>query len=146
MTTDTMQLTTFWVSTNLCGVDVRHVQEILHFQKITPVALVPDYVRGLMNLRGNIITVLDLRRLFGLPPLTDETTGMNLVVQSADEAICLSVDRMHTIVEVQPDQLLPPPGTVQGVIARYIQHVCQVGDDLVMVLDLEAILRLQGDE
>jgi purine-binding chemotaxis protein CheW len=146
MTTDILQLTTFLVGTNLCGINVRHVQEILHAQKITPVALVPEYVRGLMNLRGNILTVLDLRRLFGLPPLPDETTGMHVVVQLAEEAISLFVDRMHTIVEAQPDQLLPPPGTAQGVIARYIQHVCQVNDDLVMVLDLEAILRLQENE
>lgn len=146
MTTETIQFTTFWVGANLCGVNVLHVQEILHYQNIMPVALVPEYVRGLMNLRGNLVTVLDLRRLFGLPPLTDETTGMYLVVQMGGGAIGLGVDRMHTIIEVQPDQLLPPPGTVQGVIARYIQNVCQVDDNLVLLLDLEAVLDLRKNE
>ena len=146
MTADIMQFTTFLVGANVCSVNVLQVQEILHYQKITPVAMTPEYVRGLMNLCGNIVTVLDLRRLFGLPPLTDETTGMHLVVQPADEAISLFVDRTHTIVEVQPDQLLPPPGTVQGVIARYLRGVCQVDDDLILLLALEAVLGLRENE
>lgn len=143
MNTDILQLTTFWVDTNLCGVKVLDVQEILHYRKITPVALVPEHVRGLMNLRGDIVTVLDLRRMFGLPPLADETTSMNLVVQTADEAVSLFVDRMATIVEVTADQLLPPPDTIQNALAGYLSAVCQVHDDLLLILDLEAILRLQ---
>lgn len=143
MNTALIQLTTFWVDTNLCGVKALDVQEILHYRKITPVALVPEHVRGLMNLRGDIVTVLDLRRLFELPPLADETTGMYVVVETEDEAIGLGVDRMATIVEVTDDQLLPPPDTIQNALARYIQSVCQVNEELLLILDLEAILRLQ---
>ena len=143
MNTELMQCTTFWLGANLCAVNVLDVQEILHEQKMTPVALTPDYVRGLMNLRGNIITVIDLRRLFGLPPLLDETTGMHLVVQTAGEAISLFVDRMSTIVEVAADQLLPPPDTAQGAIAKFIKAVSRVDDHLMMLLDLDAVLDLQ---
>ncbi len=63
-----MQFTTFYVGDDLFGVNTKQVQEILHYQTITPVSLVSEYVRGLLNLRGQIVTVIDLRNLFGLPP------------------------------------------------------------------------------
>ena len=143
MNAELMQCMTFWVGANLCAVNALDVQEILHYQKITPVALTPEYVRGLMNLRGNILTVIDLRRLFGLPSLPDETTGMHLVVQAEGEAISFFVDRMDTIVEVAAEQLLPPPDTAQSAIARYIASVSRVDDHLMMLLNLETVLDIQ---
>lgn len=140
---DTVQFTTFYLGEDLFGVNTKQVQEILHYQKITPVSLVPEYVRGLINLRGQIVTVIDLRSLFGLPTVEDERSRMHLVVQVEEEPICLFVDRMNTIVSVQVDQLLPPPGAVQDVTARYIREVCQIEDDLLMILDLEQVLHLQ---
>lgn len=109
-------------------------------QKITPISLVPDYVRGLLNLRRQIVTVLDLRSLFGLPPVEDESFRMFIVVQEEQEEICLFVDRMHTIVDVRSEQLFPPPGRVQDAVAHYIREVCQLDDDLLLVLDLERVL------
>ncbi|GAK52729.1 CheW protein [Candidatus Moduliflexus flocculans] len=143
MNAELMQYMTFWVGANLCAVNALDVQEILHYQKITPVALTPEYVRGLMNLRGNILTVIDLRRLFGLPSLPDETTGMHLVVQAEGEAISFFVDRMDTIVEIVAEQLLPPPDTAQSAIARYIASVSRVDDHLMMLLNLETVLDIQ---
>lgn len=143
MNAELMQCMTFWVGANLCAVNALDVQEILHYQKITPVALTPEYVRGLMNLRGNILTVIDLRRLFGLPSLPDETTGMHLVVQADGEAISFFVDRMDTIVEIVAEQLLPPPDTAQSAIARYIASVSRVDDHLMMLLNLETVLDIQ---
>ncbi len=140
---ETLQFTSFYVGDNLLGVNAKQVQEVLHYQKITPVSLVSNYVRGLLNLRGQIVTVLDLRILFGLPPVEDESFRMFIVVQEEQEAICLFVDRMHTIVDVRGDQLFPPPGRVQDAIARYIQDVCQLDDDLLLVLDLERVLQMQ---
>jgi purine-binding chemotaxis protein CheW len=139
---ETLQFTTFYVGEDLFGVNTKQVQEILHYQKITPVSLVPEYVRGLINLRGQIVTVIDLRYLFELPMLEDETNRMHLVVRAEEEPICLFVDRMNTIVSVQADQLLPPPGTDQSATANYIREVCQIDDDLLMVLDLEQVLSL----
>jgi purine-binding chemotaxis protein CheW len=141
-----MQFTTFYVGDDLFGVDTKQVQEILHYQKITPVSLVSEYVRGLLNLRGQIVTVIDLRNLFGLSPVDDETFRMFLVVKADEEPICLLVDQMHTIVNVQSDQLLPPPGSVQNVTAKYIRKVCQVEDDLLLILDLERVMELQEQQ
>ena len=140
----TLQFTTFHIGDDLFGVNTKQVQEILHYQAITPVSLVPEHVRGLLNLRGQIVTVIDLRNLFGLPHVDDETFRMFLVVQVEEESICLLVDSMHTIVSVQNDQLLPPPGSVEDLTARYIREVCQVDDDdLLLILDLERVLDLQ---
>ena len=138
---ETLQFTSFYVGDSLLGVNAKQVQEVLHYQKITPVSLMPDYVRGLLNLRGQIVTVLDLRSLFGFPPIKNESFRMFIVVQEAHEAICLFVDRMHTIVDVQPDCLCPPPGRVQDTIARYVGDVCQLDDELLLILDLEQVLQ-----
>lgn len=143
---ETLQFTTFYVGDDLFGVNTKQVQEILHYQKITPVSLVPEYVCGLLNLRGQIVTVIDLRNILGLPSVDDETLRMFLVVQVADEPICLLVDQMYTIVNIQADQLLPPPGSIQDVTASYIRKVCQLDDDLLLILNLERVLHLQEQE
>ncbi len=139
-----LQLTTFYVGDDLFGVNTKQVQEILHYQTITPVSLVSKSVRGLLNLRGQIVTVIDLRTLFDLPAVDDETFRMFLVVHVDDEPICLLVDRMHTIVGIQPDLLLPPPGSIENVTARYVQKVCQVDDEVLLIVNLERVLELEG--
>lgn len=136
MTRDMQQITTFRVADGLFGIDALHVQEIMPYQKITAVPLAPDFIRGLINLRGEIVTVLDLRRRLGFEPFADETEASNLVITSSYGEISLLVDAIHDIVEVPSDKLLPPPGTVQGVARHYIHSVCQLQDDLLMVLDI----------
>ena len=130
------QIATFHVADGLFGVDALHVQEIMPYQKITRVPLAPDYIRGLMNLRGEIVTVLDLRRRLGFEPLADETGASNLVITSAYGEMSLLVDRIHNIVDVPREKLLPPPGTVKGIARQYIRAVCQLQDELLMVLDI----------
>jgi len=139
----TLQFTTFHIGDDLFGVNTKQVQEILHYQAITPVSLVSKSVRGLLNLRGQIVTVIDLRTLFDLPAVADETFRMFLVAHVDDEPICLLVDHMHTIVSVSSDHLLPPPGSVENVTARYVHNVCQVDEDVLLILDLAQVLELE---
>lgn len=137
-----VQLTTFRLTDELFGVDALHVQEILTYQEISPVPLAPDYVKGLINLRGQIVTVLDLRQRLGFEPLEDESTGMNLIVQSEEGPMSLLVDTIGNVLDIPAEQLVPPPGTVRGVAVQYIQAVCQLEDELLIVLDVDSILQL----
>ena len=143
MTGEIQQITTFRVADELFGVDALHVQEIMPYQKITDVPLAPDYIRGLINLRGQIVTVLDLRRRLGFDPLEDETEGSNLVITTSRGEMSILVDDIQNIVDVRRDKLLPPPGTVKGIAREYIQSVCQLQDELLIVLDLA---RAVGDD
>jgi purine-binding chemotaxis protein CheW len=137
-----IQLATFFLHDELFGVDALHVQEILTYQEITSVPLAPEYVRGLINLRGQIVTVIDLRRRLGFEQLEDTQTGMNLIVNSPEGLMSLLVDQIGNVLDLQRDHLKPPPGTIRGVAVHYIQAVCQLEDELLLVLDLESILQL----
>jgi purine-binding chemotaxis protein CheW len=139
---DLIQLATFFLGDELFGVDALRVQEIMTYQEITDVPLAPDYVRGLINLRGQIVTVIDLRRRLGFEKLENETTGMNLIVNSDEGLMSLLVDKIGNVLDVHADHLKPPPGTIRGIAVQYIQAVYQLEDELLIVLDLESILQL----
>ncbi len=140
--TSVLQFSTFRLADELFGVEALHVQEILPYQKIAPVPLAPEYIKGLINLRGQIVTVLDLRRRLGFQALDDETTGANVIVKVNGGLMSLFVDQIENIFEMHPERLQPPPGTVGGVAARYIRNVCQLEDNLLIILDLESILHV----
>ena len=139
---DIVQLATFFLEDELFGVNTLHVQEILTYQEITSVPLAPDYVRGLINLRGQIVTVIDLRCRLGFEKLEDERTSMNLIVNSDEGLMSLLVDNIGNVLDIPVARLLPPPGTIRGVAVHYIQEVCQLEDELLIVLDLQSILQL----
>ncbi len=139
---DMLQLATFFLGGELFGVNTLHVQEILTYQEITAVPLAPDYVRGLINLRGQIVTVIDLRCRLGFEKLPDEKTSMNLIVNSDEGLMSLLVDNIGNVLDIPAARLVPPPGTIRGVAVHYIQDVCQLEDELLIVLDLQSILQL----
>lgn len=140
--TDLVQLATFFLGDELFGVNTQFVQEILTYQEITPVPLAPDYVRGLINLRGQIVTVIDLRCRLGFEKLPEEKTSMNLIVNSDEGLMSLLVDNIGNVLDISEGRLLQPPGTIRGVAVHYIQKVCQLEDELLIVLDLQSILQL----
>jgi purine-binding chemotaxis protein CheW len=137
-----IQLATFFLHGELFGVDALHVQEILTYQEITSVPLAPEYVKGLINLRGQIVTVIDLRRRLGFEQSEDESAGMNLIVNSNEGLMSLLVDQIGNVLDVKRDHAKPPPGTIRGIATHYIQAVCQLQDDLLIMLDLDSILQL----
>ena len=137
-----VQLSTFYLENELFGIDALHVQEILTYQEITPVPLAPDYVKGLINLRGQIVTVIDLRCRLGFESLDDETKGMNLIVQTDEGLMSVFVDQIGNVLDLRADRLKPAPGTIRGVAVHYIQAVCQLEEDLLIVLDIDSVLQL----
>jgi len=142
---DMVQLATFFLGGELFGINALHVQEILAYQEITTVPLAPKYVRGLINLRGQIVAMIDLRRRLGFEQLAEEPTGMNLIVNSDEGPMGLLVDQIGNVVDIQGDRLKSPPGTIRGVAVHYIQAICQLEEELLIVLDLDSILQL-GDQ
>src|SRR5687768_13347876 len=106
------QLCTFYLDGLLFGVDVRRVQEVILHHEMTRVPLAPPVVRGLMNLRGHIVTALDMRRRLDLSELPAGQLPINVVLRSDDNPISLLVDRIGDVVEVTEERFDPTPETV----------------------------------
>ncbi len=131
------QLCTFYLEGLYLGVDVREVQEVIRYQEMTRVPLAPGVVSGLINLRGQIVTAIDLRRRLGLPDRPADTLPMNVVVRGDDGAISLLVDEIGDVVEVDDDTFERAPETLQGVARELIRGVYKREGELLCVLDTD---------
>ena len=139
-TTAELQFATFYVGHMLLGVDIRVVQEINRQSEITQVPHAPEYVRGVINLRGDVATVVDLRTILGLPKSDSSRQTRNLIVHHRGEAIGLLVDRISDILTIDEDQISPPPTNVDGVDGRLMSGVCTLDSAIVVLLDIDQVL------
>lgn len=136
------QFCTFYLNDLYFGVEVMNVQEVLRYQQMTPVPLAPPTVRGLINLRGQIVTALDLRRRLELPPRGTEELPMNVVVRSDDGAVSLLVDEIGDVIEVSEDIFESPPESLQGVARELVTGVYKLQEELLLVLDTQRTVTL----
>jgi purine-binding chemotaxis protein CheW len=136
------QLCTFYVADLYMGVSVLDVQEVLNSRPMSSVPLTADCVRGLINLRGQIVTAIDLRRRMGLPDFADEQAWMNLVVRGREGVASLLVDRMGDVVEVLDEDFEPLPGSVEGRFRELMRGVYKLDGRLLLLLDIEKALHV----
>jgi purine-binding chemotaxis protein CheW len=138
--TETLQLATFYVADMCLALDIGLIQEIIRDVKVTPVPHAPLQVRGVINLRGEVTTVIDLRQALGLLPLDVTSNTQTLIVRSQGESIGLIVDRVGDICAVDVASIVPPPPNLDSVDGRFFQGVCQRKTEIILVLDLEEAL------
>jgi purine-binding chemotaxis protein CheW len=131
------QFCTFYLDKLLFGVEVGKVQEVIRYQEMTPVPLAPPVVSGLINLRGQIVTALDLRRRLDMPEREAEKLPLNVVVRTGEEAVSLLVDEIGDVLEVDDDTFEAPPETLQGEARELIRGVYKLKDRLLLMLDTE---------
>jgi purine-binding chemotaxis protein CheW len=136
------QFCTFFLDGLRFGVDVQKVQEVVPYQEMTRVPLAPPTVRGLLNLRGQIVTGIDLRRRLELEPGPAANLPMNLVLRGEDNPVSFLVDQIGEVIEVQADACERPPDTLQGRVRELIQGVYPLADELLLVLDTTKTLDL----
>ena len=133
------QYCTFRLGQYHCGIDVLAVHEILHHQPMTRVPLAPPVVKGLINLRGQIITALDMRVRLGFPARADGKPSVNIVVGyasgSEEATAALLVDEIGDVVEIDPASCETPPDTVRGAIRVLILAVSKREQGLLLILD-----------
>ena len=133
----TQQFCTFYLDKLMFGVELEKVQEVIRFLEITEIPLAPRVVSGLMNLRGQIITGIDLRRRLDLPDRPEETPPMNVVIRAADGAVSLLVDEIGDVVEVTEESFERPPETLQGKVRDVLLGVHKLERHLLHVLNTE---------
>ena len=134
----TQQFCTFFLDGLVFGVQVEQVREVIRYQEMTRVPLLPPVVRGLINLRGQIITAIDLRRRLGMVDLPKGELPLNVVVRTEDGAISLLVDEIGDVIEVQDDTFEPPPETLQGPTREVVRGIHKLPGKLLLVLDIES--------
>ncbi|MCK4176683.1 chemotaxis protein CheW [Aciditerrimonas ferrireducens] len=140
------QVCTFEVAGHLFGLPVTEVQEVIRHQEVTRVPLAPAAVEGLVNLRGNVVTVVDARRQFGFPPEPPGEEAVDIVVRSAGGLVSLAVDRIGDVLTVDPAQREPVPATVHGRLRRLVRSVSQLPQGLLLHLDLEAAVEVTPED
>jgi purine-binding chemotaxis protein CheW len=131
------QFCTFYVDRQFFGVPVQQVQEVIRYQEMTRVPLVPHVIRGLINLRGQIVVAIDLRRRLNAPERPEEQLPMNVVVRTPDGALSLLVDEIGDVLEVQEETFERPPETLQGIARELVSGVHKLPSGLLLILDTE---------
>jgi purine-binding chemotaxis protein CheW len=135
---------TFHAGDLFLGIEVEQIQEVLQDAVISAVPKAPPAIRGLINLRGQIVTAVDLRTRFGLPERGVEDSSTILVFDGADELLGLVVDRVGDVVEVEDDRFEEPPDTLRSDSRPLIRGAYKLEDRLLLVLDADHAFDLKG--
>jgi purine-binding chemotaxis protein CheW len=134
------QFSTFWVDERLYGVNIQMVQEITKSMNVTDVPLAPNYIKGLINLRGQIATAVGLKELFELPTTVTENGKINVVCKSDSYLISLVVDEVGDVLELEDQQFEMTPETVSPKVSRFMTGVYKLPNNLLSVIDIKKII------
>jgi purine-binding chemotaxis protein CheW len=138
------QFCTFFLDGLRFGVDVHKVQEVVPYQEMTRVPLAPPTIRGLLNLRGQIVTGIDLRRRLELPERAADCLPMNVVLRGEDSPVSFLVDEIGEVIEVSAETRELPPDTLRGQVRELIQEVYPLPEELLLILDTAKTLDLNA--
>lgn len=134
------QWVTFRLGDETYGIDVLQVQEVLRVTEISPVPGAPSYVLGIINLRGNVVTVIDGRARFGLPPKESDDQSRIVVVDADDKVVGLLVDSVSEVAYVSGSAIESAPNVGTDENSRFVSGVCNRDNELLILIDLERLL------
>ncbi|MDD4583837.1 MAG: chemotaxis protein CheW [Eubacteriales bacterium] len=132
---------TFALDTEIFGVEIKYVREIFGLQPITKVPEVPEYIKGIINLRGKIIPLIDVRLKFGKEAIEYDDRTCIIVIEINDVSIGLIVDNVVEVVTIGDEDIAEPPANKTGFENRYIKGIGKVGDQVQLLLDCEKLLK-----
>lgn len=136
------QLVVFGLANEQYGVDIGRVQEIIRMQAITEVPRAPQFVEGVINLRGGIIPVIDLRKRFGMGHDEHDQDTRIVVVEINGQRVGLVVDRVSEVLRVPKEDIEPPSALVTTVDSAYLRAIAKLENRLIILLDLNSVLRV----
>ncbi len=149
---DTVQLVTFQVGPEQYGLDINAITEVIRPLKITPLPRMPQFIEGVINLRGVIIPIVDLRKRFALREVRNDTRKMRILItkgavpaagRGGKELLGLVVDGVQEVLHVPRKEIAPPPDVATGEEADFISGVGKVGEQLIIIVDIIRILSQQ---
>lgn len=136
----TLRWVTFFLSQEKYGINVMQVQEVLRVSEIAPVPGAPDYVLGIINLRGNVVTVIDTRQRFGLDSKEMDDSSRIVIVESGDQVVGILVDSVAEVIDLQLSDIESAPNVGTEDASRFIQGVASQNDELLIIIDLNKLL------
>ncbi|MGE4503968.1 MAG: chemotaxis protein CheW [Desulfovibrionaceae bacterium] len=131
---------TFQIGDEDYGIEIRHVTEIIGIQKITEVPDMPAFVKGVINLRGQVIPVMDVRTRFHMEPREYDDRTCVIVVRINESAIGMVVDTVNEVADIPEDAVSPPPMVSKGEGSRYLQGMGKIGGEVKILLDVNRLL------
>jgi purine-binding chemotaxis protein CheW len=134
------QLISFMVGDEEYGLDILRVKEVIRVREITRLPKAPSFVKGIINLRGDVIPIIDLRDKFGLPAQDQTADTRVIVVDVEGKLVGMVVDSASQVVRIPADQIDPPPPIVGGLSAEFVRGVGKMDDRLIILLDIDRIL------
>lgn len=138
------QVCAFTLGNHLFGIDVRHVQEVFRFQEYTPVPLTPPLVRGLLNLRGQIVLAIDLRLRLGLQERSGDESPISIVVNTDEGVMSFLVDELFDIMNLDKAQFEATPDTLSDSEKRFVSGCFKLDDRLLIMLEADQIADISG--
>ena len=138
---NSIEMVTFYVGNALFGMDILKVQEINKILDMTVVPQAPEYVKGILNLRGQIVTIIDLGIKLGLSSIEIGPETRNIIVNSKNEYIGLLVDRIGDVERTTEDSMEALPANIGGVKAKYFKGVYKKENSLIGILNVEKVLK-----
>lgn len=135
---------TFNLGEEVFGLEIRYVTEIIGMQPITKVPEVPSFIKGIINLRGKIIPVIDMRIKFRKEPISYTDRTCIIVIDTQEIMVGLIVDSVAEVINIAEENIVPPPDQKTGMDNKYIQGIGKVDDDVKLLLDCESLLN--GDD
>ncbi|PID77044.1 MAG: chemotaxis protein CheW [Deltaproteobacteria bacterium] len=140
---DIVELATFYVEDALCGMDILKVQEINKLMQMTKVPQAPDYVLGILNLRGQIVTIIDLGKKLGLGETDLSDDPRNIIVNSADGHVGLLVRSISDVVAADMQRREPAPSNMGGIQGEYFTGVYKTDTNLIGILNIDKVLSIE---
>jgi len=146
MTSTTRQFCTFTIGGQFFGIDVLRVQEVLKYQNMRRVPRAPGVVEGLINLRGQIVLALDMRRRLAMAERENGALPMNIIIRTeSDGVVSLLVDEIGDVIEVDEEMFETPPDTLSGDRRKMVRGVYKLADRLMLELDAEQAVAINGN-
>ena len=145
-TSQSKQFCTFYVAGGFFGIDVTRVQEVIRYQEMTHVPLATAVISGLINLRGQIVTAIEMRARLDLPPRTADQPPMNVIVRTPEGPVSLLVDEIADVIEVDDATMDRLPETVSAHTKHLVSGVHKLEGKLLLVLDADRAVAVGGVE
>jgi len=141
-----IELACLCIGTTQFAVDIMRIREILVPQKLSPLPGTSDLLEGVINLRGTVIPVMNMRKRFGMPAMEEVPSGKLLVVSLVGQLLALAVDDVMEVISVPVSEIKPPIQNVSGVGMEFLLGVCLSQDRVFMILDIDSLLSNQQSD
>ena len=137
---------TFYLDEEVYGIEIRYVTEIIGIQHITKIPEVAEYIKGIINLRGKIIPVIDMRLKFNKPALPYDDRTCTVIIDTKEIIVGLIVDRVAEVLTIEDENIAPPPNHKSGIKNKYISGIGRIGSDVKLLIDCEKLFESENRE